>query len=236
MRDGLLQLLKLQEVDKELQTLEEAKETYPAEIEDHQKALDHSQTALQEWIAKLDELEKQRRHFEREIEVAQASLKEHEERFSVVTNNKEYDALQLEIEACKADISECEARTLELIEAAERLREQVEIEKQEFEKIRENSQEEIAELQNKFASLEGAVKEIHTRRQLVLSDIDEKLLKTYERSRKRRGLRVAPVRKGACGGCFRELPAQQRSDVRHSEEIHYCESCGTLLVWDEESS
>ena len=38
MKDGLLQLLKLQEVDKELFSLEEAKEKYPAEIGERQNA------------------------------------------------------------------------------------------------------------------------------------------------------------------------------------------------------
>ena len=107
MKEGLLQLLQLQAVDKEVFTLEEAKEKYPTEISERQREIENAQAHLIDLEATLEELGKKQRHCEREIESDKVNLKEHEERFAVVTTNKEYDALQTEIDAglpaCRAD-------------------------------------------------------------------------------------------------------------------------------------
>ena len=236
MNEDLLQLLRLQEVDKELSSLEVAKDKYPAEIDTRCEELGQGRSVLQAKEEQLEELGRQQRHFEREMEDARVSLKEHEERFAEISTNKEYDALQLEIEADKAKISECETRILEAVEASEQLQEQIEIERQEFGEFEQEQQAHIEELQTRLASLQGEVDQVQEERQSVLGSIAGDLLKTYERSRKKMGTRVAPIRRGACGGCFRQLPAQQKSNVRRDEELYFCESCGTILVWDAESS
>ena len=94
----------------------------------------------------------------------------------------------------------------------------------------------IDELQSKLATLQQEVDGIMARREAISKDIDAKLLALYDRRRKGNSLSVAGLRKGACGSCFRELPAQQKSDVRRSEQLNTCESCGAILVWDDKSS
>ena len=237
MKEGLLQLLKLQEVDRELFSLEEVKEKYPAEIQEREGLIERSGVKLQEQQNILDELDKHQRHYERELRAAQEDLKAHEERFAEVTNNREYDALQLETEACKTKMSECETQILESIDRANQVREQIEIISQEHEEVRQEQQEHIDQLQEKLDSLQTEVDGVNERRQQVSQGIEARLLKMYERGNKKsKSARVAPLRKGACGGCFRELPAQQKSLVRRNEQIHHCESCGAILVWDEQSS
>ena len=68
-----------------------------------------------------------------------------------------------------------------------------------------------------------------------IEDIDAQLLRTYEHKRGRRGIRVAAVRKEACGACFHQMPAQIRNEVRVGDSVISCESCGTIMVWDEQS-
>ena len=236
MKEGILQLLQLQEVDKELQSLEEAKDKYPAEIGERRGALDKAQAALAVQEEGLAEIQKTQRQHELDLEAARISLKEHEERFAEVTNNKEYDALQMEIEACRSKISELETKILESIEGADRLQEQLQAERQEFEQVQQEHQGHIDELEQRLASLQEAVDGVVAQRKTVAGDIEDELLKIYERSRKTRGMRVAPLRKGACGGCFRQLPAQHRSNVRRGDSINYCESCGAIMVWDDDST
>ncbi|NKB67707.1 MAG: hypothetical protein GKR89_11640 [Candidatus Latescibacteria bacterium] len=236
MKDGILQLLKLQNVDKELQSLEEAKDKYPAEIGERRGAVDQAQAALTVQEEGLEELQKTQRQHERDLETARISLKEHEERFAEVTNNKEYDALQMEIEACRSKISEFETQILQNIEGADSLQEKLQAERQEFEQVQQEHQGHIDELEQRLASLQEAVDGVLAQRKKVANGLEDRLLKVYERSRKKRGMRVAALRKGACGGCFRQLPAQHRSNVRRGDDIHYCESCGAIMVWDEESS
>jgi len=236
LREGLLQLLEVQKVDKEIEALEEAKSKYPEEIARHQTEIDAVEERLRELTAQREEKEKLQRQLERDLEAAKEQLKKLEARFSEVTTNKEYDALQLEVEACKGRMSECESQILETLESGEALKQQIELEAQDVEEVRQEQQARIDELQAKLTSLQDEANSIQARRDEAIQGLDESLLQTYSRSRRGRGQRVAAVRKGACGACFRQLPAQQRSNVRRTEEIHRCESCGAILVWDEESS
>ena len=232
-----MQLLALQEVDKELQGLEEARDKFPAEIDERQSQIDKARSALQEQLDLLENLGREQRHYERLIEDAKADLKKHEERFSAVTTNKEYDALQIEIAACKTRISEYENEVLETIEASERLRQEIEGRRQDVGQIEEQHQARIEELQQRLATLQKEVEGVETRRQEFTQNIDARLLQRYQRSRKNRGTRVARIMKGACGGCFRQLPAQLRNNVKYTPiEVHVCENCGAILVWDDQTS
>ena len=235
MKEGLLQLLKLQEVDKELEALEEAKDKYPTEINERQAEIDDAGSALSAMESEKAEWEKKQRHSEREIESAKANLKVHEERFAVVTTNKEYDALQMEIEACKTVISEHESQFLNSIEAIQKLEEQIESEKQSFEEVRQSQQERIDELQGQLDSMQELVDGVESRRGEVAQTIEKRMLTIYERRRGPRSKRVSAVRKGACGACYRQLPPQQRSEVRRGDKIINCENCNSIMVWDDDS-
>ena len=236
MKEGLLQLLKLQEVDKKLFELEEAKEKYPAEIELRRRRIAKARSALADVEAESAELEKQQRHCEREIESSKAALREREERFSVVTTNKEYDSLQLEIEVCKKDLAEHETQLIKALEALEKIQGQLDAERSAFEEGRAAEQERIDELEGQLGTMQEQIDQVAASRQAVAQGIEDKLLRTYERKRGRRGIRVAAVRKEACGACFHQMPAQIRNEVRSGNRVLFCESCGTIMVWDEQSA
>lgn len=236
MKEGLLQLLGLQEIDKELRALEEAKDKYPAEITERQAEIEQATATLRAQEEELEECERGHRSLELDLAAARESLKQQEERFAEVTNNREYDALQMEIEANKSKIAECETQILRHIERADELKAAIEIEKEEVEGVRQEKQSRIDELQEKLNTLQDQVNNVESKRQGVGETIDKRLFTLYERSRKALGMRVASVRKGACGTCFRQLPPQMRSNVRRSTEVLYCENCGAIQVWDDESS
>ena len=231
-----MQLLKVQTVDEELQILEEAKSKYPAEISHRKAEIESAEKILSDLNENLDDLEKQQRHLERELESAKEQLAKQEERFADVSTNKEYDALQLEIEASKTRMSEFETQILQIIEAAEKTLEQRELEKQEVDDVRLAQQGRIDELEEKLSTLQAEVDGVHRRRKTAEKGIDDALLRSYERSRSNRGRRVAAVRRGSCGACFRQLPAQMKSNARRNDQVIHCESCGAILVWDDQSS
>ena len=238
MKEGLLQLLKLQEVDKKLLSLEEAKEKYPAEIDLRRSRIAKARSGLADLEAQSAEFEKQQRHCEREIESGKATLREREERFAVVTTNKEYDSLQLEIEICKTTIAEHETQLLKALEGLEQIQEQIAEEQGSFEEVRGAEQERIDELEGQLGTMQEQIDEVAASRQVVakgIEDINAQLLQTYERKKGRRGIRVAAVRKEACGACYHQMPAQVRNEVRVGNRVIYCESCGTIMVWDEQS-
>lgn len=236
LKEGLQELLKVQEVDLELKSLEEAKSKYPEEIARRQAEIARAEGGLKELTDRQEELERRRRQLERELDDAREQLKKHEARFSDVTTNKEYDALQMEVEGCKSKMSEFEGQILEIIEASEGLQEQIDLEKQDVGELAKEQQARVDELQAKLDSLQGEVDQVHKRRVAAVKGIDENLLRSYENAKGGRSLTVAPVRKGSCGACYRQLPAQMKTVVRRAKEVMICESCGAIMAWDDESS
>ena len=236
MKDELLQLLKVQDVEQELRALEDAKSKYPTEISERKATVAQAEGRLTELSESLEELDKQQRHHTREIETAKEQLKKLEERFAEVTTNKEYDALQMEIESCKNRISDSESQILSILETAEEMREQSELETQEVEKVRQAEQGRIDELQTKLDSLQSEVDGVVSRRAAALKGINPELIAVYERGGNVKGIRISAVRKGSCGVCYRQLPAQQKSNTRRNDQILHCESCGSILVWDDQSA
>ncbi len=237
MKEGLQQLLKLQEVDKKLFELEEAKEKYPAEIDLRRSRIAKARSVLADLEGQSAEFEKQQRYCEREIESGKVTLREREERFAVVTTNKEYDSLQLEIEICKTTIAEHETQLLKALEGQEQIQEQIAEEQGAFEEVREAEQERIDELEGLLGTMQEQIDEVAASRQMVakgIEDINAQLLQTYERKKGRHGIRVAAVHKHACGACYYQMPAQMLNEVRVGDRVISCESCGTIMVWDEQ--
>lgn len=66
----------------------------------------------------------------------------------------------------------------------------------------------------------------------IESQIDARVLSAYRKVRKnaRNGLAVVTVKRGACGGCFNNIPPQRQLDIRMSKKIIVCEYCGRILV------
>ncbi len=233
MKEGLLQLLKLQEVDKKLFSLEEAKEEYPAEIDLRRSRIAKARSTLSELEAENEQYAKDQRHCEREIESGKAALREREERFSVVTTNKEYDALQLEVEICKKTMAEHEAKLLKVLEAQEKIQAKIDDEHEAFEAVREVEQERIDELEGLLGTMQEQIDAVKKSRAGVAEHIDPQLLQLYNQKTGRRGIRIAAVHREACGVCYHQMPAQIFNEVRVGDRVIYCENCGAIMVWAE---
>lgn len=237
MKEGLLELLKLQEVDKKLFALEEAKDKYPAEISLCRSKIAEAHSPLAKPEAEKAECEKKQRHLEREIESGKATLREREARFAVVTTNKEYDALQIEVEICKKAIAAHEMQLLDTTKKLEAAQKKIAEEQDAFEEVLEVEQERIDELEGLLGTMQEQIDEVLADRKVVakgIEDIDAQLLQMYERKKGLRGVRIAAVRREACGACFHQMPAQTLNEVRIGNRVIYCESCGTIMVWVEQ--
>jgi len=235
MKETLAHLLELQEVDTSLDELRKAREVYPKRIQELRKELEEERTSLEEMKGRLQDLEKQKRHYERELRRAQDELEKHKARLYEVKTNREYDAVQQEIEAWENSLGQNEELLLETMAAIEELAPQVADKEQAYAKSQEEKQEEIGRLLNRLENLDEEIEGQIRRREEITSRMDRRVLATYERVRKGRGgVAVVPVTRGACGGCFSQLPPQVVVEVKKGDRLIKCEYCGRILVWNEE--
>ncbi len=234
MKEQLAVLSELQKIDIQIDRLEKTKSEYPAAISAAQQQLEQSRTDLQAQKEEKEEAEKRRRHLERELEVATEHLEASQQRFAEVKTNKEYEALQREIDTWKQVVSETETQILGTMAETEQLTEKILTGEQRLKEEEELKQKQISEFRAKLEPTEAEINNYKQDREQLTSGVEKRLLSNYERIRKgKKGVAVVPVNRKACGGCFKQLPPQKVVEIKKGNRLITCDSCGRILVWDE---
>ncbi|HUN66396.1 MAG TPA: C4-type zinc ribbon domain-containing protein [Bacteroidota bacterium] len=230
-----LQLLySLQLVDTELQEIHEMKGDLPQIVDELQAKVD----GFKQKIKQLNETVKQAKISRDEADVEIIDLGEKVEKYKKqqlqVKSNKQYDALTREIESA-------EERSKRLAKEMDALEGKMVAAKEESETVGKQLEESAAELEERAKELKEVNKEhekeeskLHHEREKILVRIDKADLERYERIRKAKsGMAVVPVKRGACGGCFKRVPPQKILELRQNSYLYQCEHCGRILVSDQ---
>ncbi len=232
MREQLEFLSRLQEIDDQLSALERSKGDYPERIDQLESELAERlghQASVEERRA---ELQKEQRRLERQIKDHNARLDKEQQRLGEVKTNKEWDAIQKEIDAVKNGTQESEDALLEVIEELEGLEDTGTAETEELKDWRSQAEVEIADLKQKLGAVDGKMSAIRNERDVLLVRIDERLKRLYNRIKQgKQGTAVIPVVRGACGGCYTRIPPQTITEIRRAERPITCENCGRLIIW-----
>lgn len=234
MQESLRALLELQKTDQDLHELEQYKVDIPNQLKSMESAQSEAETRLSDQETKVADIEKDRRQQERDLQAAQEQVKKYQGQLYSVKTNKEYDALQAEIQAQKNRISELEDAILQLISEAETEQETLETVRGETESLIERFGEERTALESRLAAVDEDVAVKMDERKRMAMRVENPVLKVYDRiSRNLRGMTVVPLKKGACSGCFHVIPLQVIMQIRQGRRLVSCESCGRILILEE---
>ena len=230
MNKHLQQLIDLSKVDKEIDAfepqIEEANIKYEAVLAKKENLMSEIATLDEE--SKAEQIKKQKN----ELHIAElsAKLEENSKKSGDVKTEREMKSLQLEEEIAKEQVAFAN-------EEIERL-----------EKVIENKQVKIAELQTQMEEIDttlSTVKEevdaklavINKQRQEVfkakeklVSQMNQKGLSFYQKIRRwAKNTTAVEVRNQACMGCYMVINDKVYSEVIKGEEITNCPHCGRIL-------
>ena len=225
-------LYELQKIDSQIDEINKVKGELPLEVQDLEDELAGLNTRIENINAEIEELNSLNRQRRREVDQAKIMIGNYKEQQNNVRNNREYDAINKEIEYQELEIELAEKRLKEyalqtkakkaVIDETNALIEERSIDykakKEELDSIETETAQQVAEL---MAKAEQAKQ-----------PIDERLLAAYNRIRSnvRNGLAVVTVTRDACGGCFNRIPPQRQADIRQGKKFIVCEYCGRILV------
>ncbi|NBC24107.1 MAG: hypothetical protein GVX78_00640, partial [Bacteroidetes bacterium] len=172
---------------------------------------------------------------ERNIKEAGMLIERYKQQLDEVKNNREYEALQKEIELQELEIQLSEKRIAETagrMESKQAMKDETEEKRKNRESALEKKREELKEIQKKTEKEEKALQK---ESEEAKKEVETRLVKTYERIRNsyRNGLAVVTIERDACAGCFNKIPPQIQNEVRSRKHIVPCEHCGRIIV-DEE--
>jgi len=234
MEEALELLLRLQEIDVEINEIQGRRSTIPAQIE----ALEREMASARQELVDKDSQLKSARLAIRETEGRVAQLDEGANRYKqqllTVKSNREYSALLTEIEAIKREKAELEEHIIGRMELIEQLN-------QALEQTRTSLTEQESGQREQYDTLNGQIKELdeqiavrRQKREGISVRVKPRLLTLYERIMGSRvNQAVVALRSGSCGGCHAMIPLQQVNDIRKGRDIHTCENCGRILYYEE---
>ncbi len=230
--EKLVAVLSLQKIDSKIDEIQTLKGELPMEVKD----LEDEIAGLQTRINNIDtEINTINTFIETKTEAkkeAEALIKKYEKQQDNVKNNREFEAINKEME-----MQELEVRLNEkhVKDATFDLRDRTNARLKTEEKIK-NVEDSLAikraELEKITIDTDKEEKVLAEKSAEAKEKVDPRLLTAYERIRGsyRNGLAVVPIMRDSCGGCFNVIPPQRQSEIRQHKKIIVCEHCGRILV------
>ena len=231
-KEKLSQLYKLQKVDSKLDEIKVMKGELPMEVsdlEDDIAGLDTREHKLRETIAEIDHEINQHRN---NIKESEALIARYKQQLDNVKNNREYDALNKEVDFQQLEIQLSEKKINKgLAEKASK--------EESLNNLSEKKAIRTKDLDAKKAELAAIIEKTEKEEEKLIKesdkarkDIEPRLLKAYDKIRTsyRNGLAVVPIAREACGGCYNKIPPQIQIEIGVMKNIIACEHCGRILV------
>jgi predicted nucleic acid-binding Zn-ribbon protein len=234
-QEKLKSLVTLQQIDSKLDEIKILKGELPmevADLEDEITGLHARLTRIEEEINGVTEFIEQRKAA---IKASEALIAKYEKQSENVKNNREYEAINKEVETQQLDVKLAEKHIKDANDDIAEKAVKLEKAKKDIavkEGVLATKKEELEKI---IAANEKEEKHFNKQAAEAKKEVDVRLLASYEKIRGnyRNGLAVVPVERDACGGCFNAIPPQKQSEIRQHKKITICENCGRILV-DEE--
>ena len=230
--EKLQSLYQLQTMLTEIDKIKTLRGELPLEVQDLEDEIAGLTTRIEKASADVVEMTKGVAENKNTIEVSKAAINKYQEQQDHVSNNREFDSLNKEIEFKNLEVELAEKRIREFtaaitakkedIEANKALvaekQQDLEVKKSELQEIIEENRQEEERLREKCKNLE--------------LNIEPRLLQSFKRIRNntRNGLGIVYVQRESCGGCFNKIPPQRQLDIRMRKKIIVCEYCGRIMI------
>ncbi len=226
---SIAHLIELQEIDSQLDDLNSLLGDLPKMVED----LNSEEHNL---ITKVEEDKKRSKDINLSLNKSETANKTISEKIDkltdqlfLVTNNKQYDALTIEIDHLKEKKENHESQILAHIEENEELEKAI----NENEKLLSELKLDLGVRRKKLeAALEETADEkaaLENSREKQISKIDSGTIQIYSKViSARSGIAVVPLSGNSCGGCGAALPIQMASEIRGGK-THTCFNCGRFV-------
>ncbi|QBD80527.1 hypothetical protein EPA93_32965 [Ktedonosporobacter rubrisoli] len=162
-------------------------------------------------------------------------LKVQEQRLydGTVSNAKELQSLQMEVQRLRAQQGRQEEMVLEMIDIADSLQEDARRKMDALKQEEDLWKQESVSLVARRDQAETRQEELQAKRLHMIASIEADLLTRYEQMRRtKQGRAVSKVEQSSCQWCRVILTPSELQHVRISLELQTCTNCGRILYYD----
>jgi predicted nucleic acid-binding Zn-ribbon protein len=230
-------LIALQDADLKISSLQKQISEIPIKVQQLQEELQRLKDSHQKKTAQVQELGKQRRAHEGEVDLMRARLAKLRDQLMTVKTNKEYTAMLHEIQGAEHEIRVQEDKVLDVMEAVEELEQGVKSSEKDVAAQALELERCIRELESSMPGLQSEVDRLTGQKTAMEPQIQAELLSRYRQlAGARRGLALAEAKDELCSACHVRIRPQVYANLRRNEQIYACDSCSRILFFRENSS
>ena len=230
--EKLQSLYQLQTMLTEIDKIKTLRGELPLEVQDLEDEIAGLTTRIEKASADVVEMTKGVAENKNTIEVSKAAISKYQEQQDHVSNNREFDSLNKEIEFKNLEVELAEKRIREFTAAINAKKEDIEANRALVAEKQQDLEIKKSELQEIIEENRQEEERLRERCKALELNIEPRLLQSFKRIRNntRNGLGIVYVQRESCGGCFNKIPPQRQLDIRMRKKIIVCEYCGRIMI------
>lgn len=227
-------ILAIQSIDTRVDEVQREKEGAPKEIKRLRDDLDLLGKSMEQDLANLEDLKKNRMTVERDLEEVELKLKKSKARLNEVKSNKEYQAVMKEIEELKELTSQKEEVVIKWMEEIEIQEKECADNNKRWEQSRRGYEMEEERFAQRMKELDDEAQLLNEQRFTLSQEVDKQLLSRYTALRAHlRNQVIVPVIDAVCQGCHLGIPPQQYNDLIRGDSLQSCPNCNRIIYFDD---
>lgn len=232
MHPDLERLIQLQALDSRVAEARRLQITIP----ETQRALDDRLEGARQAVAagkeRLAGNNASRRNLEKDIAAIQTRLSRYKDQLMEVKTNREYHAMQHEIETAQGEVKGLEDQMLELMVTGDDIGAGLKSAEAALKAAEQQIVRERADLDQQLTAAAASLDDLARERSTLAATIAAPTLALYEQvARGRKGIAVALARDGLCIECHVRLRPQVYQQIRQNNSIIQCDSCQRVLYF-----
>jgi predicted nucleic acid-binding Zn-ribbon protein len=235
-REQIAILVELQKIDMECNRLKARLREVPAQISELQRGAEEYTGLIEDKKNTIDELKKQYRSCESEVQGNLGMIAKSQEKLRVVKTNKEYQSSLKEIDDLKLKNTAIEDRMLEFLEQIEAVEKQLEETGQQHAELADEARQQKKQIEQEAEKIRATLLRLEAERKTICSGLDSSLLETFNRVQAAHSdwVAIVEVRNSVCQGCHLNIPPQLYNELHRCDSLKYCPNCERIIYWQEQ--
>ncbi|MFH1152211.1 MAG: C4-type zinc ribbon domain-containing protein [Pseudomonadota bacterium] len=231
-KEDIRVLVDLQKAETEIVRLESVLSGFEKEKLALEKTLTSFSSSLEEHRSELAKLASLCRETEAEIQMIDQRIKKSNEHLRMVKTNKEYQALQREVDDSRKRKEQLENIYLQTLDEKEKMAALVQEREAEMLQLSSKIRGDQETIDQKSLDDRGLLANYVKQREDIGRSLDSGLFEKFtEISRSSGGLAVVQVIKEVCRGCYMNIPPQLFIEVQRCNSLILCPQCNRILYY-----
>ena len=223
-------LIQLHETHQRLAEIDELKGDLPELLSEQEDDFNRMNQEQKDNSSKIDTLSKELNSCQTTLTDHNTKLEKYNSQLLKVTNNKEYDAVLLEIDHLKKLIADLNEEISSINLHKDELSSFIESNRPLIDELSEKMQVNKKELETKMLETDKEEQLLSKNSKKLTKQIaDDLMFRQYDKLYQKYGQGMAHISRQSCSHCYTQLPPQTLVEIEYDKKVITCPSCSVFL-------